>query len=277
MRSAAVRHVEAHPDQSVAIFVPLHKLGAEQIEDLRREHPNGKFTAAVWRGRGAADPADPTQPMCRRLEDTLLVENALLDVRHGCCKQRRGGKLIECPLLPGCAYQAQNEVEARVWFCAHELLTQEPLKVFGDVGLVLIDENPLDAFTFGLDRKHQVTLALDLLQDPTNDAALNDGRSALYRALEPLRVLIDRHLGVPATRACLREFIARRFKMFGRELYLSEHDAGHCATVEWQGKVAADVRSDMTTQEIAGAIKLAAEVNPKVKQRATLFNLVADF
>jgi hypothetical protein len=134
MRAAAVRFVEEHPRRSVVICVPLHKLGDEQIRDLRREHPNGKFTAAVWRGRGAPDPADPEQQMCRRYEDTEMVEDALLDVRHGCCKQRRGREVIKCPLYDGCAYQAQNEVEANIWFCAHELLVQEPLEVFGDVG-----------------------------------------------------------------------------------------------------------------------------------------------
>jgi hypothetical protein len=186
--------------------------------------------------------------MCRRYADTKLVEDALLDVRHGCCKQRRRRKVIKCPLYDGCAYQAQNEVEARIWFCAHELLVQEPLEVFGDVGLLLIDECPLDAFTFGLERQHKVTLALDLLQERGSDNCLNDGRAALYAALDGLQVPDDPHLGTPVTRACLREFIARGpLKIFGRDIYLSDHDAYHCASVEWRGKVAADVRPDMSS------------------------------
>jgi hypothetical protein len=108
----------------------------------------------------------------------------------------------------------------------------------------------LDAFTFGLERQHKVTLALDLLQERGSDNCLNEGRAALYAALDGLQVPSDPHLGTPATRACLREFIARgALKMFGRVHSMPEHDARHCATVEWQGKVAADVRPDMTTKE----------------------------
>jgi hypothetical protein len=276
MRAAAVRYVEEHPGRSVVICVPRHKLGEEQVRDLRREHPNGQFTAAVWRGRGAPDPAEPEQTMCRRLTDTELVESALLDVHHSCCKQRRGKKTIKCPLYDGCAYVTQNEVEANIWFCAHELLVQEPLEVFGDVGLLLIDECPLDTFTFGLERQHKVALALDLLQEPARDRCLNDGRAALYAALDRLRVPSDPYLGTPATRACLRDFIARRHKIFGRDIYMPEHDARHCAAVEWQGKVAADVRPDMSSGEIVRAIELAAATNPKIKQRANLFNLVVE-
>ena len=37
----------------MVILVPRHKLGDEQIGLLHEEHPNGEFSAAVWRGRHA--------------------------------------------------------------------------------------------------------------------------------------------------------------------------------------------------------------------------------
>ena len=53
MRAAAVRYVTEQPDKTVVILMPRHKLGDEQIELLRREHPDGNYSAAVWRGRHA--------------------------------------------------------------------------------------------------------------------------------------------------------------------------------------------------------------------------------
>ena len=61
MRAAAVRYVTEHPDKTVVILVPRHKLGDEQIELLRQEHPDGNYSAAVWRGRHADDPEHPTR------------------------------------------------------------------------------------------------------------------------------------------------------------------------------------------------------------------------
>ena len=49
------------------ILVPRHELGNEQIGRLREEHPNGGYSAAVWRGRHADDPEspDPKDPTAR--------------------------------------------------------------------------------------------------------------------------------------------------------------------------------------------------------------------
>ena len=56
MRAAAVRYVTEHPEKTVVILMPRHKLGDEQIKMLQKEHPDGNFTAAVWRGRHRDDP-----------------------------------------------------------------------------------------------------------------------------------------------------------------------------------------------------------------------------
>jgi hypothetical protein len=282
MREAAVRFVQEHLDQSVVIFMPRHRLGDEQIELLHKEHPNADFLAAIWRGRQALDPDADGLQMCQRPNEAQAVQDALLNVEHSLCKQGRGKKAVKCPLYNICGYQRQKQVAANIWFMAHEMLTQKPLKLFGDIGLVMIDESPLDAFMFGLDRNDQVTLALDLLRQPPNngDRLLSDGREALYRALHPLRVPSDRHLGVPATRACLHEFTERTLiiRMRGRrKIRMPDYDARHLARREWRNKVKAKVRPTMSAKQVEQALMTAAVSNPLVKHRATLFGTVADF
>jgi hypothetical protein len=272
MRRAAVRYVAEHPDESVVIFVPRHKLGDEQIKKLREEHPEENFSAAIWRGRNAPDPGGRDgEKMCPR-EEAKWVQDALLDVNHSCCKQGRGKKAIKCPLYDGCAWQQQKEVEANIWFMAHEMLTQQPLKVFGNVGLVMIDESPLDAFTFGIDHNDQMLLALDLLHEPppNGDTLVAQGREALYHALHPLLVPIDRHLGVPPSRQNLHAFINWRE---ARAIHLAEHDAGELHKREWRNKVVPEITPTMTKEQIAEKLEEAAG-NGIVKRCATLFELI---
>jgi hypothetical protein len=212
--------------------------------------------------------------MCQR-EETQWVQDALLDVNHSCCKQGRGKKVIKCPLLDGCAWRQQLEVEANIWFMAHEMLTQAPLKVFGKVGLVMIDESPLDALMFGVDHNDQMTLALDLLHEPppNGDRVVTQGREALYHALHPLRVPIDRHLGVPPSRQNLHAFIDQHT---AQTIYLAEHDAGELHKREWDNKVVPEIKPDMTKAQIKAKLAEAAG-NGIVKRCATLFELIAQF
>ena len=55
-----------------------------------------------------------------------------------------------------CGYQRQKQIKANIWFAAHECMVHEMPKAFGDVGWVIIDESPLDAFMFGVDINDQV-------------------------------------------------------------------------------------------------------------------------
>jgi hypothetical protein len=278
MRAAAVRFVSEHPEQSVVICMPRHKLGDEQIALLRREHPDANFSAAVWRGRDAWDPDigdGRKKKMCQRPE-AKAVQDALLNVEHSLCRQGRGADTIACPYYDRCGYQRQKQVEANVWFAAHECMAHEMPKVFGDVGLVMIDESPLDAFTFGVDSNDKVSLPLDLLhQAPANgDMLLAQGREAVYRALDKLRVPIDRHLGVPASRQSLHAFLVSQ--QGEHVIELPEHDAGQLHAREWRNKVVPKIRPSMTAKQIKQELQKAAG-NSLVKQRATLFDLINQF
>jgi hypothetical protein len=108
--------------------MPRHKLGDEQIALLHREHPEGDYNAAVWRGRHAWDPHvgnGREQKMCQRSEEAADVEKAVLDVESSLCKHGRGGKAVKCPFYDICAYQQQKRVTANIWFAAHECAVHE--------------------------------------------------------------------------------------------------------------------------------------------------------
>ena len=144
IRAAAVADVMANPGKSVVILVPRHRLGAEQIKDLLRDHPNAN--AAVWRGRQAWTDSK-TEKTCLRADEAQELQNHRVNVDHHLCKQGRGKEAIKCPLFDACGYQRQKLIAANIWFCAHEMLGHEMPKAFGDVMRVYIDESLLDAVT----------------------------------------------------------------------------------------------------------------------------------
>ena len=275
MREAAVRYVQEHPEQSVVFLIDRHKLGNEQINDLQDEHPNANFSAAVWRGRHAPDPSAPDPkrpgkflPMCLRSEEAKEVEAAMLSVDHHLCKQGRGKKAVKCPLFDVCGHQQQKLIEANIWFAAHECMAHEMPKAFGNVGLLLIDESPLDALTFGIDINDRVELGLDALRDPpppglsrADAAFLRDERNDLYRALEKLECPSDPNMGAPVPAAALRAFAAW-------------HTPQHNIVLEWCDKVVPDITPDMSTGQVLEALEMA-KGNAAVAKRVLLWQLVA--
>jgi hypothetical protein len=287
LRAAAVLYIKEKPKKTVVILVPRHKLGDEQIDLLRKEHPAGNYTAAVWRGRHADNPNDPDPehpgkflPMCRREKDATAVEKALLDVESSLCKRGRGDKTIKCPFYDGCAYQQQKRVKANIWFAAHEWAVHEMPKAFGDVGWVIFDESPLDAFMFGVDLNDQVTLELDTLRTPLpidpdklggywvgdNYGRLIQAREGLYYALGGLRVPIEWHQGVAVPRENLKLFID--------PLPDSEDSSPkELRTWTWRGKIEPDIWPDMSREQLE--IKLSeAAINATIKKEVTLWELI---
>ena len=154
MRAQGVNYVTERPDKNVVILMPRHRLGDEQVKALMREHPDYADGVARWLGRQQDDPEtpDPEHPgkfsekMCRRPEEAKKLEDVMLSVERNLCKQGRGEKQVVCPLYDVCGFQRQKQVEARIWLAAHECAVHEMPKAFGDVGWVMFDESPLDAF-----------------------------------------------------------------------------------------------------------------------------------
>lgn len=270
MRAAAVLYVAEHPDKTVVILIPRHDLGNEQIKRLMDEHPGYSGGAAIWRGRHADDPdaPDPEHPgkflkMCQRDKEAEEIEKAKLDVERSLCKRGRGKKAVKCPLYDTCAYQGQKQVRAGIWFAAHEVMVHRKPKALGSIGWVMIDESPIDAFVFGVEKP--IELPLDKLRDPTppalheNDAFfLRDERDELYRVLDALKVPIDPHKGVPVNAWDLGSLGSTR----------------RSAVLELKGKVDPKISPAMTQQQVQRALESAAG-NDDVFTRKLLWNLVA--
>jgi hypothetical protein len=269
MRAAAVLYVAEHPDKTVVILIPRHDLGNEQIKRLMEEHPNYDGGAAIWRGRHADDPdaPDPDHPgkflkMCQRSEEAQEIEKAKLDVERSLCKRGRGKRAVKCPLYDTCAYQGQKGVRAGIWFAAHEVMVHRKPK--GEIGWVLVDESPTDAFIFGVEKP--IELPLDKLRDPTppilderDTFFLRDERYELYRVLDRLKVPIDPHKGVPVTTL---------------DLGLMMRSARRSAVLELKGKVDPKISPAMTQQQVKQALESAAG-NDAVFTRKLLWDLVA--
>ena len=301
MRRRAVDYVIEHPEETVVILVPRAKLGDEQVKKLREEHPDKPFAAAVWRGRHRDDPRtpDPKNPgkflkMCWRDEEAKELEDLSINVEKHLCQRGRGKKKIKCPLLPLCGYQRQKTITANIWFAAHECMVHEMPKAFGTVGLVFIDETPLDAFIFGTDVPF--TLALDALRiGPNRDFKgrddLMEARLALYRALDKIKVPDDPHRGAPAGPEYLQEFIAPQpgepvqpdpsltpeQQLFARVnasfLGGARFEPAKMSALEWNGKIEPKIRPDMTAKQVREQLK-QAEGNGHVVRFAALWKLI---
>jgi hypothetical protein len=217
--AAAVRYVTEHSGKSVVILVPRHQLGDEQVERLRREHPNGKYSAAVWRSRHARDPhsGDGQEiKMCQRSAEVKEGELTIVNIERGFCKRGRGKKAVKCPSYDDCAYQQQKRIKANIWFAAHECAIHEIQKTFGNVGWVIIDENPLDAFIFGTDINDRKLLPLDKLHTPLpiNEDKLNWQYRTLMDAREELYDVLDKLQTAAVPRKALRPFVTTLLKGF---------------------------------------------------------------
>jgi hypothetical protein len=286
IRAAAVAHVREHPDETVVILVPRHRLVEEQIKALLAEHPGKGFTAAVWRGRHREDPEfigplldGEAKLMCWRSEEAVELEKRLISVGDHLCERGRGKKKVRCPLYERCGAQRQRHTEANIWFGAHELQAHEMPEAFGNVGRVFIDESPLGALVLGADEPF--LLALDKLRtapvvnSPGRDR-LMEARDALYAALDPLPIPDEKWRGTPVEVAVLSDFLPQKIDGAGcladitmqalfplKEMY----------RLEWQGKVDPPIRPDMSAEEV-GELLAEADGNMVIARMVELWRLL---
>jgi hypothetical protein len=203
MRGSGVADVTENPGNSVVILVPRHELGREQIDALLREHPdNGNYVAAVWHGRFQWDPeiGDGKEvKMCQREAEAKELQDAMLDIDSMLCKQGRGKEAVRCPLFDVCGWQRQKQMQANIWFAAHEMIVHQMPKAFGEVMRVYIDESPIDACMFGIDHNDLHELALDKLLDPAPEELheLDEPRRELHRLLDKLKPAPHRAAPLP--------------------------------------------------------------------------------
>ena len=134
------------------------------------------------------------------------------------------------------------------------MMVHEMPKAFGNVGWVIIDELPLDAFMFGVDNNDRVELALDALRElpppqlsKKEAKALRKGRDDLHKVLDKIVVPIDRHRGAPVSHRSLD------FYSFGG-LGGFSNSARHLRTLEWKGKVEPKLQPDMSRKQVLEAV-----------------------
>src|SRR5262249_17160804 len=193
-----------------------------------------------------------------------------LDVDRAMCKQGRGKRALKCKFYDGCAYQRQKQVKADVWFAAHEMIVHKKPKAFGDIGLVLIDESPLDAFLFGIE--DEMELGLDTLRNGwSSDSQVLAAGKDLYRVLDKLRVPISHHLGVPVERASMEGSFIWRYD--GESYHVPEWNAGDLAAREWRSKIKVNILPTMSDKRVK-EIAAKAAINVEIDTRARLWRLI---
>ena len=247
----------------VVIAVDRHDLGQEQLDALAREHPNTALVVRIWRGRGADDPEQPGKLMCWRNDEAEEVSAHGLSVEISLCKQwdRKDKKEILCPFYEMCGHQRQRQ-PGNIWFVAHELLLHEVPEVFGERVLqVFADEDPLDAFFFGIDKAYEVPLnALtkpprikDEFIDMEERDRLKEARTKLHEALVKL----------PEGPVPLRALSS-----------FSKETAIEMSRLEWLGKVEVKISPDWDRKRVKAALAAAAH-NKVVIRLAELWRLIA--
>jgi hypothetical protein len=233
---------------------------------VKREYPGRNYKAAVWRSRHAEDPSaapvdDPDNPgkkiqpkTCLRHEDVRAIEEAGGDPDRLC----RDGKRV-CPLTATCAYLQMREqvAEASVIFAAHEMMMHEMPKQFGNVGLLMIDENSVDAPTFGLGDE-RIDLPLDALRNPPSSQLarhharfLRNEHADLYRALDQIE-FPDFKKGEPEIQ--FEPVPARVLRIFA-----SWRTATYNGKLERSGKVTPKFDPTMSRRQLLAALKPSAD------------------
>jgi putative DNA primase/helicase len=251
--------------RAVAILVPTHKLGDEQaasFEALLEARAAG-LKAAVWRGREAADPAEPGETMCRDLDAVIEAQGAALPVQESCCSRKDkaldadGAPIVHrCPFFDVCGYQAQRKRRADLWIGAHELLYAKRPTAFGDLAFLIVDEAAWQDGLEGVDGA-PVALSLDAL---TADAWLpkEEDRIALRDAYGVTRNALAAQPDGPL----------QRDAMLAMGLTLSVAETGRALT--WNRKVDPKLRPGMPPVERRSAAREAAG-NKTVVRTARLF------
>lgn len=130
--------MRAAGDKRVFVYLaPYHELNAKLLERWRAI-AGEELSAAIWRGRESRKPnaSDKDDKMCDRIEDVRLAQKLRVKVGEELCSH--------CSLADRCAYMAQRQQHADIWFAAHQAIYSRIPKTIGanNVAGVIIDETP---------------------------------------------------------------------------------------------------------------------------------------
>jgi hypothetical protein len=151
------------PDKScLVIATPTHALNDEHSERLRLLLEDDGVDVAVYRGRGASDPARPGKDMCDFAEDAAELASVGGDPKQLCSRKKRNDDVIRCKSYDECGYRKQNKETPSVWIAPHALLTRKPPACIPTVAALIIDEDPWQVFLGGFG--HPVRVSIDELR-----------------------------------------------------------------------------------------------------------------
>jgi hypothetical protein len=123
-------------DPAAVVAVPMHRLGRQVLEDIRAAAP-GLAVVQLY-GAEALDPEDPTQTVCKRLDEYRENAALLLD-RESFCNA--------CPFAGSCLHITSAAVKASIYVASHERLKagKAPVKAGQTLVATVVDESPLNA------------------------------------------------------------------------------------------------------------------------------------
>ena len=189
MRARAARLIQERPGNTVATFIPLHRLAEEQAADF--QHETG-LPASIWRGMSQPDPLRPGALMCLQPELTDAAQEAGLPAAAVCGL---------CPSRNDCGTRRQRGQDWRYALLPHQLLFGTKPAPIPRPTVTVIDEDFVRAgMTTG-------RLSPDMLRGDISDLAPDD-RDALRAARANLLAAIRHDMPAAGTKVPTRLTLA---------------------------------------------------------------------
>ena len=121
---------------AVVITAQMHRLGRQMKADIEAEAPTLRVVQLY--GPEAQDPDDPSQSVCKRLDEYRERQALLLDMQKFC---------EVCPFVGSCLHITSKNQEAQIYVASQEWLkaSRTPLKKGQTLVATVIDESPMSA------------------------------------------------------------------------------------------------------------------------------------
>lgn len=121
---------------AVVIAAPMHRLGRQLLADIRAAAPGIRVVQLY--GAEAQDPDDPSQTVCKRLDEYRERGALLLDLGSFCAA---------CSFAASCLHHTGKAEKADIYVASHERLkaSKTPLKEGQTLLATVVDENPINA------------------------------------------------------------------------------------------------------------------------------------
>ncbi len=169
-----------------------------------------------------------------------------------------------CAFFDCCGYRRQQAQRASVWFVAHSALLHQRPDSIGNPVVIIVDESPMSAMLFGIDKDKE--LALDALRTPPQHLDEQSARELRAFRLELWEVSDKIHIG-PLPASDLR----RKFSDHAR---ISPH-VRRMTALEWRELAPLGVHPGMSKEVVLEVASKCGD-NVAVLLRIQLYELLAE-